>query len=413
MNLWINWDNKRVSIDANAGRIGKFNRLNTGMAEQHSPLVETSVRRDTGVLPYQVLAALVGSGEISADRPIEPAQLQPASLDLRLGTTAWRVRASFLPGPKRTVAEQIESFGLHEIDLTGGALLERGCVYVVPLLESLALSPALSGVANPKSSIGRLDVFTRLITDQGADFDVVPRGYHGPLYAEIFPRTFSIIARTGSRLNQLRLVRGTPDVREAELKRLLDNNELLDRTLSEREIGTLFRGVPLSVDLAGIGGSNLIGYKARPHAPLVDLDRIGHYDPTLYWEPIHRSAETSVVLNPEDFYILASKEAVSVPVDCAAEMVPYDAFAGEFRAHYAGFFDPGFGAEQVGAAGTRAVLEVRSHGVPFAIEDGQLVGRLKYEHLTDVPDRLYGAAAGSSYQRQGLQLSKHFRRWPE
>ncbi len=370
-------------------------------------------RRDTGVLPYQALAALTRTGEIAATQPIETAQLQPASLDLRLGPVAWRVRASFLPGENRTVAQQIENFGLHEIDLAGGALLERGCVYVVPLLESLALSPALSGIANPKSSIGRLDVFTRLITDQGADFDTVPRGYQGPLYAEIFPRTFSIIARTGSRLNQLRLVRGSADVREAELKRLLEDRAVLDRSLSERETATLFRGVPLSVDLAGIGGSDLIGYKARPHAPLVDLDRIAHYDPTLYWEPIYRSAEGSVVLNPEDFYILASREAVSVPVDYAAEMVPYDAFAGEFRAHYAGFFDPGFGAEQAGAAGTRAVLEVRSHGVPFAIEDGQLVGRLKYEHLTDTPDRIYGSASGSSYQLQGLQLSKHFQKWPD
>ena len=382
------------------------------MTEQGLPNTESAARRDTGVLPYQALAALVRSGEIGGDQPITQAQLQPASLDLRLGNVAWRVRASFLPGPHRTVRDQIDNFGLHEIDLTGGALLERGCVYVVPLLETLALSPALSGVANPKSSTGRLDVFTRLITDQGADFDVVPRGYRGALYAEIFPRTFSIIARTGSRLNQMRLVRGSPDVREAELRRLLDDRAVLDRTLSEREVGTLFRGVPLSVDLEGIGGSTLIGYKARPHAPLVDLDRVAHYDPTLYWEPIHRSAEAGIVLNPEDFYILASKEAVSVPVDYAAEMVPYDAFAGEFRAHYAGFFDPGFGAAQVGAAGTRAVLEVRSHGVPFAIEDGQLVGRLKYEHLTDTPDRLYGADAGSSYQRQGLQLSKHFRPWP-
>lgn len=384
----------------------------TDMSEQSLPTAEAAARRDTGVLPHQALAELVRAGEIAGDVPVEPVQLQPASLDLRLGRVAWRVRASFLPGPARTVADRIDMFGLHEIDLSGGALLEKGCVYIVPLLETLSLSPALSGVANPKSSTGRLDVFTRLITDHAADFDVVPRGYRGPLYAEIFPRTFSIIARTGSRLNQLRLARGSPDVREAELRWLLDDRAVLDRDLSEREIGTLARGVPLSVDLDGIGGSSLIGYRARLHAPLVDLDRVDHYDPTLYWEPIHRSAEDHVVLNPEDFYILASKEAVSVPVDYAAEMVPYDAFAGEFRAHYAGFFDPGFGAAQVGASGTRAVLEVRSYGVPFAIEDGQLVGRLKYEHLTDVPDRLYGAGMGSSYQHQGLKLSKHFRPWP-
>jgi dCTP deaminase len=370
-------------------------------------------RRSTGVLPYQVLAALIRSGEIAAEQPIIPEQVQPASLDLRLGAVAYRVQASFLPGPQRTVHERLDALSPHRIDLSEGALLERGCVYVVPLLESLALSPNLSGVANPKSSTGRLDVFTRLITDQAADFDVVTRGYQGPLYAEIFPRTFSVIARTGSRLNQLRLTRGSPEVRESELRRLLDDEAVLDRSLSEAEITTLWRGVPLSVDLAGFLGSDLVGYKAKPHAPLIDLDRVNHYDPANHWEPIRRSADKSIILNPEDFYILASKEAVSVPLDHAAEMVPYDAFTGEFRAHYAGFFDPGFGHAAVDASGTRAVLEVRSHGVPFIIEDGQLVGRLKYEHLTDMPDQLYGKESGSSYQRQGLALSKHFRDWPD
>lgn len=369
--------------------------------------------RTTGVLPYQSLAACIRSGEIAADEQITSEQLQPASLDLRLGPVAYRLQASFLPGPGRAVQDRIDDCCLHTIDLTDGALLERGCVYIVPLQETLALSPALSGVANPKSSTGRLDVFTRLITDGAPDFDVVTRGYQGPLYAEIFPRTFSVIVRTGTRLNQLRLTRGSPDVGEAALKRLMSSEAVLDRDLTEQEVSTLYRGVPLSVDLAGIGDTNLVGYKAKPHAPLIDLDNVDHYDPTQYWEPIVRNDAKNVILNPDDFYILASKEAVSVPVDHAAEMVPYDAFTGEFRAHYAGFFDPGFGHADVDASGTRAVLEVRSYGVPFIIEDGQLVGRLKYEHLTDVPDQLYGAESGSSYQRQGLALSKHFRPWPE
>ncbi|MBS40249.1 MAG: 2'-deoxycytidine 5'-triphosphate deaminase, partial [Rhodospirillales bacterium] len=266
-------------------------------------------------------------------------------------------------------------------------------------------------VANPKSSTGRLDIFTRLLTDYSSDFDVVARGYHGPLYAEIFPRTFSIIARTGSKLNQLRLCRGTGDIREAELKRLLKDQPVLDRDLTEQEENTLFRGVPLSIDLAGVGDTDLVGFKAKPHAPLIDVDKQGHYNPINYWDPIYCDSSRSIILNPDDFYILASKESVSVPVDCAAEMVPYDAFTGEFRAHYAGFFDPGFGHAVADAAGTRAVLEVRSYGVPFTMEDAQLVGRLKYEHLTDTPDKLYGAESGSSYQRQGLTLSKHFRPW--
>jgi dCTP deaminase len=384
------------------------------MTEQiiQNSTTSASTRRDTGVLPYQALSALVRASEITASQPISSHQIQPASLDLRLGSVAYRMRASFLPGPDRTVQERIDTYCLHEIDLSRGGLLEKGCVYIVPLLESLALSDSLSGVANPKSSTGRLDVFTRLITDYGSDFDIVLRGYQGPLYAEIFPRTFSVIVRTGTRVNQLRLTRGTPEVREAELKRLLNDEEVLDRTLTEREVSTLWRGVPLSVDLDGINGSSVIGYKARTHAPLIDLDRVGHYDPTEYWEAIPANPDKTIILDPDDFYILASKEAVSVPLDHAAEMVPYDAFAGEFRAHYAGFFDPGFGHSDIDAAGTRAVLEVRSHGVPFLIEDGQLVGRLKYEHLTDVPDHLYGAGSGGSYQRQGLALSKHFRPWP-
>ncbi len=383
------------------------------MTQQRNPLKpeRKNFRRDMGVLPYQSLTALIRDGEISGLQSLTSQQVQPASIDLRLGATAYRMRASFLPGPTRTVKQQIELFSVHEIDLTVGALLETGCVYLVPLLESLSLSEGLSGVANPKSSTGRLDIFTRLITDYAPDFDVVTRGYNGPLYAEIFPRTFSIIARTGTKLNQLRLCRGTSDIREAELKRLMKNQPVLDRDLTEREESTLFRGVPLSVDLAGVGDTDLVGYKAKPHAPLIDVDKLRYYNPADYWDPIYCDGGRNIILNPDDFYILASKESVSVPADYAAEMVPYDAFTGEFRAHYAGFFDPGFGNTDIDATGTRAVLEVRSYGVPFIMEDAQLIGRLKYEHLTDTPDQLYGVESGSSYQRQGLALSKHFRPW--
>lgn len=365
-----------------------------------------------GVLPYQSLRALVRDGDIRGETPIADSQIQPASIDLRLGARAYRVRASFLPGARRTVAERLSTLALHEIDLSVGAVLEKGCVYLVPLQESLALGERLAGFANPKSSTGRIDLFTRLITDYATEFEMVPAGYRGPLYAEVFPRAFSVVVRCGSRLNQLRLVRGSPGMTPQSLRRLLDDQPLVDRPLSESEMRTLARGVPLSVDLAGIGGSRLIGFRAKPHAPLVDVDRTGFYDPRQYWEPIRRSEE-GIILDPDDFYILASKEAVSVPVNLAAEMVPYDAFAGEFRAHFAGFFDPGFGLREAGAAGTRAVLEVRPYGVPFLIEDGQLVGRLKYERLTAIPDRLYGEGIGSSYQSQGLALSKHFKPWPD
>ncbi len=371
------------------------------------PAAARPVPHATGVLPSHVLRELVRSGEIASSNPVTEDQIQPASLDLRLGPLAHRVRASFLPGPDGGVADRIDQLGMHQIDLTNGAVLEKGCVYIVQLQEHLRLSDSISGLANPKSSAGRLDIFTRLITDQAPAFERVPAGYSGALYVEIFPRAFSVIVRAGSRLNQLRLRRGSAALSDSELKRLHAEVPLIDRDLPADAVT---HGVPLSVDLVGEAGWSCVGYKARPHTGLIDFDCVGRYDPLEFWEPIPLGKETGIILNPEDFYVLASKEAVTIPPDCVAEMVAYDTLVGEFRAHYAGFFDPGFGHVESGGQGTRAVLEVRSHGVPFMIEDGQAIGRLIYNRLTDVPDKLYGAAIGSSYQKQGLALGKQFRR---
>jgi len=376
-----------------------------------APRAPAAPRHSTGILPYQALKELIRTREIMAPDPIGEAQIQPASIDLRLGRHAYRVRASFLPGEGFTVRDKIDLFGMHKIDLAEGAVLEKGCVYIVPLMEHLALSSRVAGLANPKSSVGRLDIFTRLIIDRATEFDRVPAGYEGPLYAEISPRTFSIVVRPGTRLSQLRLRRGSPAYSDAELFRLQETEHLIDKPLEARQVQ---RGLPVSVDLAGGSGAGesgdqLIGFRAKKHAALVDLDRIAHYEPLDFWEPIAPTRERAIILNPDDFYVLASKEAVSVPPDHAAEMVAYDTLVGEFRVHYAGFFDPGFGHAAQKAQGTRAVLEVRSHDVPFMVEDGQLVGRLVYERLTDIPDKLYGSQIGSSYQRQGLQLSKQFK----
>ncbi len=365
----------------------------------------------TGVLPSQAIAALWTDGEITAAQPLLDGQIQPSSLDLRLGEVAYRVRASFLPGSGQEMKRKIDRFTMHEVDLTQGAVLERGCVYIVPLLERLSLSQRLSAIANPKSSTGRLDVFTRLITDGASEFDRVDAGYHGPLYAEIAPRTFSILARTGVRLNQLRLRRGEHRLTDAELMRLHQQSPLVHGKAGQENIAG---GIALTVDLQGseddTGRGRLIGYKARPHAPLIDIEKVGQYDAAEFWEPIYAGAESGLVLNPDDFYILASREAVSVPPDHAAEMVAYDTLVGEFRVHYAGFFDPGFGWAEAGGEGTRAVLEVRSHDVPFLLEHGQTVGRLVYERLTSVPDQIYGRDIGSNYQQQTLALAKQFRR---
>lgn len=360
----------------------------------------------TGVLASQHLRALIDSGAVRADIPVDEGQIQPASIDLRLGTIAYRVRASFLPGPKASVVDKLERLQMHRIDLREGAVLEKGCVYIVPLLEGLDLPETLSGMANPKSSTGRLDIFTRLITDRAVEFESVPAGYKGPLYAEISPRTFSVLVRTGTRLNQLRLRAGTAAMSDSQMRSLQARDPLVDSADAD-----IKEGVGFSVDLAPQDGG-LVGFRAKKHTGLIDVDNVGGYAVDEFWEAIHLPATPNegLVLNPDEFYILRSKESVSVPLDHAAEMRAYDTRVGEFRVHYAGFFDPGFGHPEVGAVGTRAVLEVRSHEVPFLLEDGQIVGRLVYEPLMTKPDKIYGAAGvGSNYQRQGLKLSKHFR----
>jgi dCTP deaminase len=320
------------------------------------------------------------------------------------------VRASFLPGPGASVEQRLEAFGMHQIDLAGGAVLEKGCVYVVPLLESLALKHRTSAMANPKSSTGRLDVFTRLITDNSAVFDQVAAGYKGPLFAEISPRTFSIVVRRGTSVSQLRLRRGSPPATDTALRRLHREVPLVDAG-EGRGAGAadIDEGIAVTVDLAPCDGRP-VGWRARRYAGLIDLGNIDYYDPADFWEPVVPDGQGCVVLDPGDFYILASKQAVTVPPDHAAEMRPYDTRVGEFRVHYAGFFDPGFGYVGAGGEGSRAVLEIRSFEVPFVLRHDQLVGRLVFERLTAVPERLYGSGIGSSYQRQGLQLAKQFRR---
>lgn len=361
----------------------------------------------TGILPSQGIRKAIKTGEIGASEVIEEGQIQPASLDLRLGSVAYRVRASFLPG-RHTVAAKIESLSMHEIDLTSGAVLERDCVYIVPLLENLRLKRRTSALANPKSSTGRLDVFARLITERGVRFDELETGYSGPLWAEISPRSFSILVRKGSRLLQLRVKRGSPPRSTAALRKLHDEVGLVDAAPGEEDIR--HGSIAVKLNARSDERSGLIGYRAKKHTDVIDIDRIDHYDPLDFWEPIAQRRDQGIVLDPDAFHILASKEALRVPPDHAAEMLAYDAVVGEFRVHYAGFFDPGFGHSDGGGGGAVAVLEVRSRDVPFMVEDGQIIGRLLFERLTAPADKVYSAAIGSSYQRTGLALAKQFRR---
>lgn len=373
--------------------------MSSNLASPTTSLDETVSR--PGVIPAQKIARMVAEGEVISSLPLAEGQIQPASLDLRLASQAFRLRASFLPGGAATVLDRLEDFEMHRFSLEGGAVLEKGGVYLVPLMESLALDPAVSAVANAKSSTGRLDLFTRLITDRGAEFDRIVAGYNGPLYAEISPRSFSVLVRPGMRLNQIRFRSGAETLDDDALRALNARERLVDGPAQ------IAGGLGFSVDLRPAEG-RLVGYRAKPHTGLIDLDRIGHYAPRDFWEEVHAD-HRGIILDPGAFYILVSREAVHVPPDYAAEMAPYLAMVGEFRVHYAGFFDPGFGHSATAPSGSRGVLEVRCHEAPFALDHGQIVGRLIYERMSERPAFLYGSAIGSNYQGQGLKLSKHFR----
>lgn len=360
--------------------------------------------RTTGILPDSAIAELHASNALRTGRPFDDDQIQPASLDLRLGAKAYRVRASFLPGKNSTVEAKLQRFKLHELDLENGAILETGCVYLVPLQESLNLPPEISASANPKSSTGRLDIFTRVIVDNSQSFDQIPAGYSGPVYLEVSPSTFPVVVRSGSRLSQIRFRNGQTILGDDELLQLHTDETLV--ATAEPNIHN--HGIGLSIDLSG-DENGLVGYRGKRHTGLVDVDKKAAHDVLDFWEPIFNRGANDLVLDPDEFYILVSQEAVHVPPLYAAEMVPFDPMVGEFRVHYAGFFDPGFGHIHAGGLGARGVLEVRSHEVPFILEHGQLVGRLVYEHMLERPQLLYGTDLGSNYQAQGLKLSKHFK----
>ena len=353
----------------------------------------------TGVLPMQDIKQMFQLGIINAKNPITYNQIQPASMDLRLGSTAYRIRASFLTGRDNKVNDRIESFCMHSMDLTSGAVLEKGCVYLVELQESLNLTADIYAAANAKSSTGRLDILTRLIADGGIEFDRIGRGYNGPLYAEICPRSFSVKVRTGSKLNQLRFRQGNSILDDAQITRLHHTKKIVTEPVLVDD------GLGFSVDLRR--PNQPVGYRAKSHTGIIDIDKVQSFKVADFWEPVFAVNE-QLILDPESFYILVSKECVRIPPLYAAEMMPYIAMIGEFRVHYAGFFDPGFGWDQSGNLNSRAVLEVRCHEVPFTLEHGQQVGRLCFEQMLSAPKQLYGADAKSNYQGQGLRLSKHF-----
>ena len=364
-----------------------------------------------GLLPSQGIEELIRQGHIHASSPIGEEQVQPASLDLRVGPVGYRVRASFLPNKGSTVAAKLAEMEANQeafrLDLTRPAILEREHVYLIQVMEGLRLPAGVSGKASPKSTTGRLDVFTRLIADYADAFELVPAGYCGPLYVEIIPRTFGIIVRAGQKLNQLRLSRGLPEESDRDLAALNARETLVFSRDGCAAVPSIAKGLLVSVDLDG-SSDRIVGFRAKMDPCVLDLDKRNHYPALDHWDPIVRTPRRQLLLVPDFFYILASREKIRIPLTHAAEMVPYDPNFGEFRIHYAGFFDPGFGYGDGDIRGARAVLEVRSYGVPCLLEDGQVMGRVVFERLAAVPSKIYGPGIGSSYQEQGVSLARQF-----
>ncbi len=353
-----------------------------------------------GVLPYQAINDLIDRNKIWAISSIEKNQVQPSSLDLRLSKKAWRLQASFLPGRHHIVTDQLAELAMHEIDLASGSIFEKNCVYLVLLQESVSLPKDISAISNAKSSIGRLDLLTRLITDFGTEFDRIPNEYSGPIYAEVSPRSFSVLVKEGTRLNQIRFRRGKVIVDDKDLMKLNKEKGLIGQD------SIVDAGISFSVDLQK-NPNQPTGYKAKPNAPLIDLEKINFYQISDFWDPVEIKAGY-LILDPGAFYILMSKETVTIPPDFAAEMTPYLAMVGEFRVHYAGFFDPGFGFSKGSNTNSRGVLEIRCYEAPFTLRNGQIIGRLVYERMAEAPEILYGEDLKSNYQGQKLKLSKHF-----
>jgi len=370
-----------------------------------------------GYLPYQMIQSACRQGFIHSEFAINPAQFQPVSLDLRLGPKAYRIQCSFLP-ENDTVEEKLKQVKLYEFDISEGeGILEKGAIYLIPLMEELNFPPAMFGLANPKSSTGRLDMFTRVIIDRSYRFDEIRKEYKGKMYLEIIPRSFPVKVKAGLSLNQLRIGYVTSETLgkqglEPEYKKspiLFDGNgfEIPYNLVRVKD------GIYIGVDLAGKNADDIIAYKAKTNSSVIDLSKINHYDPDDFWEPIYRTRNNRLILEPECFYIMMSKEKICVAPHLLAEMVAYEPNSGELRTHYAGFFDPGFGwveGESRLNLGTRAVMEVRPHDVPFMVEDGQTFCRLKFERVIETPTIVYGKKIHSNYHSQGLALSKYFKK---
>ncbi len=358
-----------------------------------------------GTLPDEGIAALIEAEAIASGSGIDGTQVQPASLDLSLGEAAWWMPGSVLPLPGEPVEALLERFARCRLDLSRPEVFVRGQVYVVRLDERLALPEGLAAYANGKSSIGRIDVQTRVLTDENPRYDKVPPGYRGPLYLEVIPKSFDIRVRAKDRLNQAIFYRDRRRLGAAALAEVHGRCPLV-RAPGEGLAG--FRrnsGLLLTLDLE----QPVVGWVAKRSLEPIDLAQVHFHDPSEYFDPIPKPRRGALFLSREAFYIFSTHERVVVPPELAAEMLPYDTSAGEFRAHYAGFFDPGFGWGAAGElGGTPAVLEVRPYEDDLLVRHRQPVCKMAFEQLTAAPRQLYGQGQSHYAEQRGPRLSKYF-----
>ena len=366
------------------------------------------------VLSHQTLLRIYGgvSPLITADTALCDDQIQMASIDLSLKGPVYGMRASGLPRRGETVRSRIDASAKtgYTFNLTGeDKLLSRRQTYIIPLNEGLKLPPGFAARFSPKSSTGRVDVLARILADGIPHFDSVPaEGYRGPLYLEVTPLSCDILLRSGQSLMQMRLRQGDSLVSANDLVTLQAEKGIVwgkdGKPIAPEKLSLAEHGLYMHVDL----DRDIVGFMARdPILAELSFAKSDFYDPYDFWEPITRPKGGSIVLNPGRFYLLATKERVKVPSNICGDIAAYDASTGEFRTHYAGFFDPGFGGSKPEERGTVGVMEVRGREIPFELQDNQPVCRMDFQWLDEVPNRLYGA--GNNYTGEQPSLGKFFR----
>jgi len=350
-----------------------------------------------GPLVYEDYLSLYNKKKIQS-LYFKKSQIQPSSIDLSLSDECYEIKTSFL-SPDSKVRDKLNKIYSKKINLKTSKIFKKNKTYIVRLNETLHLNNSISGHCNPKSSTGRLNIFCRTILDYCDEYEKIPKNYNGEIFLEITTRSFDIKISKGDKLNQMRLRKKTNNyLNDKDLKKINKRNALI--FTNKKNI--IENGLRISVDLSN--DNKICAYVAKKTSLNINFSKISFYEIKKFWKPL-KPVNNSLIIEKNKFYILKSREKIRIPSNLAGEMIPYDTGIGDFRAHYAGFFDPGFGDPK----GSYAVLEVKTNELPFILEDGQTIARIKYEKLNKKTFLVYGSIINSNYQNQKLALSKHFK----